>query len=114
MWPPSSVRLNLDMSLLLLLEDDVSLNPGPRVRNHCLDAVNAHSMRDKASAVISDLMTNKNINLLGITRTWLTSRETSADLAEVTAKDFSFSHKPRTQRRGDGVGLFFSTAHTFT
>ena len=71
------------------------------------------SMRDKAP-LLSDLMTSKNINILGITETWLTSRETSADLAEMTPKGFSFFHKPRTQRRGGGVGLFISMAHKFT
>ena len=113
MWPPPRVRLNLDMSLLLLLAGDVSLNPGPGVRNLRLGTVNARSMRDKAP-VLSDLMTSKNINILGITETWLTSRETSADLAEMTPKGFSFFHKPRTQRRGGGVGLFISMAHKFT
>ena len=78
MRPPPRVRLNLDMSLLLLLAGDVSLNPGPGVRNLHLDTVNAHSMPDKAP-VLSDLITSKNINILGITETWLTSRENFTD-----------------------------------
>ena len=69
--------------MLLLLAGDVSLNPGPGVRGLRLGTVNARSMRDKASA-LSDLVASKAIDLLGITETWLTTKETSADLADMT------------------------------
>ena len=113
MQPPPRVRLNLDMSLLPVARRWCESKSWPWVANLRLSIVNARSMRDKAP-VLSDLMTSKNINILGITGTWLTLRENSADLDEMTPKGFSIFHKPRTQRRGGGVGLFISMAHKFT
>ena len=83
------VKLNLGLSLLLLLAGDVSLSPGPVAPNIRLGTVNARSMRDKAPA-LSDLVVSKGIDLLGITETWLTIRGTSRDLAEMTPNGFSF------------------------
>ena len=113
MRPPPRVQLDFDFSLLLLLAGDVSLNPGPGVRGLRLGTVNARSIWDKAPA-LSDLVASKSIDLLGITETWLTTKETPADLADMTPEGFSFFHKPRTQRRGGGVGLFVSSAYKFT
>ena len=110
---PPRVKLNLGLSPLLLLAVDVSFNPGLVVPNLHLVTVNAHSMRDKAPA-LSDLVVNKGTNLLGITETWLTTRETSSDVAEMTHHGFSFLQIPRVNKRGGGVGLFVSNAFKFT
>ena len=110
---PPRVKLNLSLSLVLLLAGNVSLNPGPVAPNLRLGTVNARSMRDKAPA-LSDLVIGKGINLLGITETWLTIRETSSDLAEMTPHGFSFLQTPRVNKRGGGVGLFISKAFKFT
>ena len=88
MRPPPSVQLDFEFSLLLLLAGDVSLNPGPGVRDLHLGAVNGRSMRDKASAQ-SDFVASKSIDFLGITETWLTTKETSADLADMNPEGFS-------------------------
>ena len=80
---PPRVKLNLGFSLLLLLAGDVILHLGPIAPNLRLRTVNAHSMKDKALA-LSDLVVNKGIDLPGITETWLTTRETSGDLTEMT------------------------------
>ena len=113
MRPPPRVQLDFEFSLLLLLAGDVILNPGPGVRGLRLGTVNARSMRDKAPA-LSDLVASKSTDLLGITETWLTTKETSVDPADITLEGFSFFHKPRTRRRTGGVGLFLSSAHKFT
>ena len=113
MRPPPRLQLDLDFSWLLLLAGDVNLNLGPGVRGLCFGNVNARSMRDKAFA-LSDLVVSKGIDLLGITETWLTTKETSADLADMTPDGFSFFQKPRTRRKGGEVGLFVSSAHKFT
>ena len=105
---PPRVELNLGLSLLLLLAGDVSLNPGPVAPNLRLGTVNARSMRDKAPA-LSDFVVSK-----GITETWLTIRETSSDLAEMTPHGFSFFQTPRVNKRGGGDGLFVSNAFKFT
>ena len=98
--------------LLLLLAGDVSLNPGPGVCGLHLGTVNAHSMRDKAPA-LTDFTTSNRIDPLAITETWLTNREISADLIEMTPRGFSFQ-KPKAQSSGGGLGLFVSSAHKFT
>ena len=86
---PHRIKLNLGLSLLLLLAGDVSLNPDPVAPNLRLGTVNARSIEDKVPA-LSDLVASKGIYLLGITETWLTIRETSSDLAEMTPNGFSF------------------------
>ena len=109
---PPRVKLNLDLSLLLLLAGDISLNHGPVAPNLRLGTVNARSMRDKTPA-LSDLVVSKGIDLLGITETWLTIRETFSDLAEMTPNGFSLFQTPRVNKRGGGVGLFVSNALQF-
>ena len=99
MRPPPRVQVDFEFSLLLLLAGDFSLNPGPGVRGLRLGTVNGHSMRDKAPA-LSDLAASKRIDLLGITETWLTTKETSADLADVSLEGFSFFHQSRTRLLG--------------
>ena len=113
--PFPRVRFSFGRCLLLLLAGDVSTNPGPAVRklNFRLRTVNARSMRNK-DGVLSALVVSQRIDLLGITETWLTARETSADLAEVTPPGFSFFQIARVKRRGGGVGLFVSSAYQFT
>ena len=73
------------------------------------------SMWNKVPA-LSDLVASKSIDLLGIIETWLITKETSTDLADITPPPpgFSFFHKSRTRQRGGGVGLFVSSAHKFT
>ena len=110
---PPRVKLNLGLSLLLLLVGDVSLHPGPVAPNRRLGTVNARSMRDTVPA-LSDLMVSKGIGLLGITETWLTTAETSSDVAEMTVHGFSFLQTPRVNKKGGGVGLFVSNAFKFT
>ena len=78
----------------------MSFNPDPGVCGLRLGTINARSMRDKVPA-LSDLVSSKSIYLLSIIETWLTTKETSADLADMTTEGFSFFHKPRTRRRGE-------------
>ena len=116
MQPPHRVQLDFDFTLLFLLAGDISLNPGPSVHGLCLRTVNARSMQDKAPA-LSDLVTSKRNYLLDITETWLTTKETSADLAKMTPPapplhlGFSFFQEPRARRTGGEVRLFVSSAN---
>ena len=80
-------RGHLDFDFYLL----ESLNPGPGVRGLRLRTVNAHSMRDKAPA-LSDLVASKAIDLLGVTETWLTTKESSADLPIWTPSVTNLEH----------------------
>ena len=82
MLPPHRIWRNLAFFLILLLAGDVSLNPGPSVCGLCLGTVNARP-RGIRCQLYRDLVTSNVIDLLGITETWLTARDTSADLAEM-------------------------------
>lgn len=104
-------HLHFSTALLLLLSGDVSVNPGPP-RSLRVATINARSMRDKAPA-LSDLIISKSIDVLSVTETWLTRRETAASLADITPTGFSFHHSPRVGRSGGGVGLFVSSPFKF-
>ena len=105
---PPRVKLNLALSLLLLLARDVNLNPGPVAPNLRLATVNARSMKDKAPA-LSDLVVSKGIDLLAITETWLTTRETSGDLAEMTPPPMVSSFFRPLELTKEGEELAFSS-----
>jgi len=109
--PLANRNLHFLSSFLLLLAGDVSVNPGPA---HCLriSTINARSMRDKAPA-LSDLIHSKSIDVLSVTETWLTTRETRGCLTDLTPAGFSFHQAPREGRSGGGVGLFVSNQFTF-
>ena len=83
MRPPPWAQLDFNFSLLHLIAGSVSLNPGPGVHGLCLRAINAYPMWDKVPS-LSDLVANKGIDLLGITETGLTTKETSVDIADMT------------------------------
>ena len=66
---------SLKLLLLLLLSGDVSLNPGPNIScNMRFATTNLRSVRQK-SAALSDLISSKQIDILAMTETWLSSRQ---------------------------------------
>ena len=103
--------LQFSAALLLLLAGDVNVNPGP-THNFWIATINARSMRGKAAA-LSDLVHSKSIDILSVTETWLTKRETPAGLADVAPRRFTVYHVPRVGRRGGGVGLLVSSQFKF-
>jgi len=99
--------------MILLLAGDVSVNPGP-AHSLRVGTINARSMRPKAPA-ISDLVTSKSLDILSITETWLTKRETTAGLTDITPIGFSLYHKPRAGRKkGGGIALLLSSSLRFS
>ena len=96
---------------MLLLAGDVSLNPGP-THSLRIATINARSMREKAPA-LADLVESKSIDVLSITETWLTRKETRAGLADLTPPGYTFHQAPRVGRTGGGVGLFVSGQFTY-
>ena len=105
---PPCVKFDLDLSRLMLLESDVSLNPGLVAPNLRPGAVNALSMRDKAPDR-SDVVVSEGIDFLGITETWLTTRETSSDLAEMTPPPMVSPFSRPLELTKYGVELAFSS-----
>lgn len=91
----------------------MSVNPGPA---HALrvGTINARSMRSKAPA-LADLVTSRSLDILSVTETWLTKRETTAGLADITPAGFFLYHKPRAGRKkGGGVALLVSSHLKFS
>ena len=96
---------SLQLSLLLLLSGDVSLNPGPNIScNMRFATTNLRSLRQK-SAALADLISSKQIDILAMTETWLSSCDTAACLAEISPPGFSLFHCSRPSGRGGGVAL---------
>ena len=96
---------SLKLSLLLLLSGDVSLNPGPNIScNMRFATTNLRSVRQK-SAALSDLISSKQIDILAMTETWLSSCDTAACLADISPPGFSLFHCPRLSGRGGGVAF---------
>ena len=99
---------SLKLSLLLLLSGDVSLNPGPNKScnntNMRFATTNLRSFRQK-SAALSDLISSKQIDILAMTETWLSSCDTAACLADISPPGFSLFHCPRPSGRGSGVAF---------
>lgn len=69
--------------------------------------LNVQSARNK-TLEIRDTINEKQLDLYGITETWLTNSETTV-IEEMTPSTHTFIHNPR-QGRGGGVGLFISNA----
>ena len=96
---------SLKLSLLLLLSGYVSLNPGPNIScNMRFATTNLRSVRQK-SAALSDLISSKQIDILVMTETWLSSCDTAACLADISHPGFSLFHCPRLSGRGGGVAF---------
>ena len=68
---------------------------------------NVRSIRDK-TASLSDLLISKTIYILAVTETWLRPHYTVACIADISPSGYTFHHRPRSVRRGGGVGFFAS------
>ena len=55
---------------------------------------------------MNEFVTDNNIDILGVCETWLT-RDDKAVISELTPIGITFTHLPRSSKRGGGVGLLF-------
>ena len=81
---------------------------GPFNRSPCellFCSLNARSLRNKSTA-FADLLSDSKADLFAVTETWLTHNDTTA-LAELSVPFYKLLHRPRSNRRGGGVALFF-------
>ena len=88
-------------SIILILSGDISLNPGPWVRNFKACLLNARSLHNKASemAILFRQMT------LTWLVSWLRPSDTQGLIDEVTPVGFQLHHVPRRNKKG-GVAVF--------
>lgn len=98
------------LSFLLLLAGDVNLNPGPANSKIRLATANIRSIREKSAPLI-DLVTSKQIDILGLTETWLKPKDTKACIADLTPPGYHLRHETRHKKgnkNGGGVGILIS------
>ena len=96
------------LAIILLLAGDVSLNPGPAVRRNIrLATTNVRSIRDKTVSRC-DLLISKTVDILAVTDTWLKPHYTVACIADISPSGYTFHRRPRSGRRGGGVGFLVS------
>lgn len=86
-----------------------SYTPRARFVNFCL--LNARSINDKTT-IIKDFVVENNIDLLGVTETWLQSdADNELIIRDLYPSGYSFHLVPRPgSTRGGGVGLLFRSS----
>ena len=86
-----------------------SYTPRARFVNFCL--LNARSINNKTT-IIKDFVVENNIDLLGLTETWLQSdADNELIIRDLCPSGYSFHHVPRPgSTRGGGVGLLFRSS----
>ena len=92
-------------SIILILSGDISLNPGPTVKNIKACLLNAWSLHNKTSA-FSVFVSSNDPDMIGVTETWLRPLDTQGLIDEITPAGFQLHHVPRRNKRGGGVAVF--------
>ena len=91
-------------SIILILSGDISLNPGPSVRNLKARLLNARSLCNKTSA-FGDFVSSNDLDMVAVTETWLRLSDTLGLIDEITPAGFQLHHVPRRNKKG-GVAVF--------
>ena len=107
-------------SIILILSGDISLNSGPLVRYIKAFLLN-RSLRNKTSA-FSDFVSSNDLDMIGVTETWLKPSDTQGLTDEVTPAGFQLHHVPCRNKTGGVVvfvrndidGVLYQTDHRDT
>ena len=91
-------------SIILILSGDISLNPGPSARNIKACHLNVRSLRNKTSA-FSDFVLSNDLDVVGVTETWLRPSDTQGLMDEITPAGFQLHQVPRENKKGGGVAV---------
>ena len=91
-------------SIILILSGDISLNPGPSARNIKACNLNVRSLRNKTSA-FSDFVLSNDLDIVGVTETWLRPSDTQGLMDEITPAGFQLHQGPRENKKGGGVAV---------
>ena len=98
-------NVNTWWSIILILSGDISLNPGPSVRNFKACLLNARSLRNKPTA-FGDFVSSNDLDMVGVTETWLRPLDTQGLIDEITPADFQLHHVPCRNKKGGVVAVF--------
>ena len=91
-------------SIILILSGDISLNPDPSARNIKACHLNVRSLRNKTSA-FSDFVLSNDLDVVGVTETWLRPSDTQGLMDEITPAGFQLHQVPRENKKGGGVAV---------
>ena len=86
--------------LLLLLDGDVSLKPGPLT----LGVLNTRSVRKKVP-LLADIVAN-DLDILCLTETHVRPFDSDSFLRSISPAEYIFPQRPRPSSIGGGVGFF--------
>ena len=89
-------------SIILILSGDISLNPGPSVRNIKACQLNDRSLRNKTSA-FSNFFSSNDLDMVGVTETWLRPSDTQDLMDEINPTGFQLHHVPHRNKKGGEV-----------
>ena len=91
-------------SIILILSGDISLNPGPSARNIKACHLNVRLLRNKTSA-FSDFVLSNDLDIVGVTETWLRPLDTQGLMDEITPAGFQLHQVPSENKKGGGVAV---------
>ena len=91
-------------SIILILSGDISLNPGLSARNIKACHLNVRSLPNKTSA-FSDFVLSNDLDIVGVTETWLRPSDTQGLMDEITPAGFQLHQVPRENKKGGGVAV---------
>ena len=105
---PKFTSHSLKLSIILLLSGDISLNPGPEVKNNKISTINGRSIKCK-TAPFTEFVTSKKLDVVAVTETQLKKNDTKAAIADIAPPGYHFHHQPRSNKKvGGGVGVLVS------
>ena len=93
------------LSLILLLAGDISINPDPdESGNVKLAFTNIRSL-PKNQIPLSHYVDVNHVDMVCLSETWLSGKESQSHINSITPTGFSLYHKPRIGKKGGGVGF---------
>lgn len=102
------------LGLLILLAGDIATNPGPDSFGYTkLAFTNIRSLK-KNHVPLSQYVKINNIDIVGLSETWLSSSETTSLINTVSPDGFTLLHRPRIGKIGGGVGFLIRENITST
>ena len=94
-----------------------SFRPNCCHASHCLVVALWFRFHLKQAASLTDRIISKTMDILAVTKIWLSPHDTAACIADISPPGYTFHHRPRPVGRGGGVGflisnIFYVNLHT--
>ena len=96
----SRITKHANITLLLLLADDICTNPMPL--NFAF--INVRFFKSKYSSIDHFIQSTES-DIFCRTETWLTPSDIASAISDITPAGYTFYHLPRGNKRGAGVGI---------